>query len=108
MTLQLIRFPKPMKRGPKVKHGPCAIVVQFPIHHVEATRIAAPGGFLDWRYRNCADEPGEWELFKARGPVPTQAELEAYAILERRYEHAPIPIEMAVRMLEERRRRDAF
>lgn len=30
MSAQTIRFPKPMKRGAKVKHGPCATLLEFP------------------------------------------------------------------------------
>lgn len=30
MSAQLIRFPKTMKRGPKMKRGPCAMVMHLP------------------------------------------------------------------------------
>lgn len=100
MTADILRFPGSMKRGPKVKRGPCAPVMEFPIHRTKAACIAAPGRLLDWVYRNSSAFPGEWEMYRARR-APTPTELEAFEIVERRYKHRVIPIEEAARMVEE-------
>jgi len=58
---EVIHFPRPMKRGAKVRRGPCAEVLQFPVQ--------LSGDELRGRFDWMNDNQHKWENEETEGVV---------------------------------------
>lgn len=77
MSAETIRFPRSMKRGPKVKNGPCAKVIPF-----ESPDLRFAINLYEFMFAQGAEN---WERWKARHYDDDFVAQQAFAIVERRH-----------------------